>query len=289
MDPPAGLAWTAGQVAKNLGISESTLRTWHRRYGLGPHDTEPGRYRRYQAADVARLRRMLELVSAGTLASEAARLVQGGEPAAVPAARDLDALVEAARSLDTARCAVLLDTAFARRGVVEAWELVCCPALRAVDGEPRDDPALMAVEHALSWALLGALHRLPRLSAAPGTAHALLACAEEEQHTLPLAALAAALAERRRPSRVLGAATPAPTLEQAVVETRPDAVVLWAQRAETANPDVLHALSRHPTLLVAAGPGWDPRQLAGSRRVTTLREALTALERPSGPKVARPP
>ena len=80
MSPPPGpAAWTAGQVARYLGISESTLRTWHRRYGLSPHDAEPGHYRRYQADDIARLRRMVDLIGNGMLASEAARAVQDGQ------------------------------------------------------------------------------------------------------------------------------------------------------------------------------------------------------------------
>ena len=78
--PPGPAAWTAGQVARYLGISESTLRTWHRRYGLSPLDAEPGRYRRYQPGDVARLRRMVDLIGDGMLASEAAREVQAGNP-----------------------------------------------------------------------------------------------------------------------------------------------------------------------------------------------------------------
>jgi DNA-binding transcriptional MerR regulator len=195
VESSASPAWTAGQVARNLGISESTLRTWHRRYGLSPQDAEPGRYRRYRAEDVMRLRRMLDLINRGILASEAARTVQAGDPAAVSPERDMADLGDAARSLDTARCDALLDNILSRRGVVDAWELVCRPALLAVDSHPRNDPALMAAEHALSWALLGSLRRLPRPPAAPGAALVLLACAEGEQHTLPLAALAAA---RRR-------------------------------------------------------------------------------------------
>jgi DNA-binding transcriptional MerR regulator len=277
MDLPAGPAWTAGQVAQDLGISESTLRTWHRRYGLSPQGAQPGRYRHYLPEDVTRLRRMLELIKAGMLASDAARTVQGGEHPAVPPARDLADLVEAARALDTARCDALLAALFARRGVVDAWELVCCPALLAVDTHPRNDPAFVAAEHALSWALLGALHRLPRPPAAPGAALVLLACTEGEQHTLPLAALSAALAEHRLPTRMLGPATPGPSLEQAVLETRPDAVVLWAQRPETAAPGLLRALSRYPVRSVAAGPGWDSRPLAGVAQVSTLRDAVAAL------------
>jgi MerR family transcriptional regulator, light-induced transcriptional regulator len=277
VEPAPGPALTAGQVAQQLGISESTLRTWHRRYGLDPPDAEPGHYRRYRAEDVARLRRMLELVKGGMLASEAARTVQHGESAAVPPARDVADLVAAARALDTEGCGLLLDRLFTRRGAVDAWELVCCPALAAVDGGHGADPAMIAVEHALSWALLGALHRLPRAVPASAAALVLLACTEDEQHTLPLAALSAALAEQRVPSRILGAATPMRSLERAVLETQPDAVVLWAHREETANSGTLRALGRHPVRLIVAGPGWGKRLAAGAQRVTPLRGALDVL------------
>jgi MerR family transcriptional regulator, light-induced transcriptional regulator len=272
-----GTAWTAGQVARNLGISESTLRTWHRRYGLSPPGAQPGRYRRYHPEDVARLRRMVELINLGMLASDAAQSVQGGAARAVPPARDVAELVTAAMALDTVRCDALLDSLFGRRGVVDAWELVCSPALRAVDAHLRDDPVLVAAEHALSWALLGALQRLPRPPTAPGAGLVLLACTESEQHTLPLAALSAALAGRRVPCRMLGAATPARSLERAVLVSRPEAVVLWAQRAETAAHDLLRALSRYPVHRIAAGPGWDTRRLAGARQITDLRGGVAAL------------
>ncbi len=277
MDPRPGPIWTAGQVARDLGISESTLRTWHRRYGLSPDDAQPGRYRRYRPEDVLRLRRMLELIQAGVLASDAARMAAGGEPAAIAPARDVAALVAAARDLDTTRCGLLLDRLFSRRGVVDGWELVCRPALLAVDAHPDNAPAILASEHVLSWALLGALHRVPRPPAAAGAGPVLLACTKDEQHTLPLAALAAALAEHRVPSRMLGAATPGPSLETAVRETRPDAVVLWAQRRETADLGLVRALSGYRVRRVVAGPGWDGRRLAGVDRVATLPAALALL------------
>jgi hypothetical protein len=242
---------------------------------------------------------MVDLIGGGMLASEAARAVQVGEPdpGSQPALPSPDGagpggfepagsgsaemareeIVTAALELDTSRCTSLLDALFARRGVVEAWELVCCPVLWAVDAEPHREPAAIAVEHALSWALLAALHRQPRPPAAPGAALALLACTADDQHTLPLAALAAALGERGHASRVLGARTPALSVERAVAEARPGAVVLWAQLAATAAPGTLQALSRYPVDRIAAGPGWDAGQLAGARLVTSLRGALAAL------------
>ena len=36
-------------VARKLGIAPATLRTWDRRYGIGPANHVPGRHRRYSA------------------------------------------------------------------------------------------------------------------------------------------------------------------------------------------------------------------------------------------------
>ncbi|HLH59798.1 MAG TPA: MerR family transcriptional regulator [Streptosporangiaceae bacterium] len=280
MTTPTGTAWTAGQVARHLGIAESTLRTWHRRYGLGPRGAEPGRYRRYLEEDVARLRRMQDLISLGMLASEAARRVQEDEAGAVPPEQDTADLVAAARALDTDRCRIVLDNVFARRGVVDAWELVSCPALQAVDTDQRQDPDCIDVEHALSWTILAALHRIPRPPVSPDAALVLLACVENEQHTLPLAALSAALAEHRVPSRMLGAATPTQSLVRAVRETRPVNVVLWAQQDETASPQPLRALRPFPVHRIIAGPGWPGRRPPGTRHVRSLHEALAILAGP---------
>ena len=280
MEPGQGAAWTAGQVARHLGIAESTLRSWHRRYNIGPHGREPGRYRRYSEADVARLRRMLELIKLGMLASDAARIVEAGEPEAVSAERDVADLVAAARAADSERCGVVLDNIMTRRGVVEAWETVCRPALAIVDAEQRDDPDCMDIEHALSWAMLGALHRVPRPPIAPGTRAVLLACVESEHHTLPLAALTAALATYRIPVRMLGAATPTQSLVRAVRDVGPAAVVLWSQRPDTAGLRVLQALMPFPLRLLAAGPGWPATGFEGVEGVeylTGLRHALKVL------------
>jgi MerR family transcriptional regulator, light-induced transcriptional regulator len=264
-------------VARHLGIAESTLRSWHRRYGIGPQGSEPGRYRRYGEEDVARLRRMLDLIGLGMLASEAARTVQAGDSEPVPAERDVADLVAAARLSDTERCRIVLDSVLSRRGVVDAWEEVCRSALVAVDADQRTDPDCMDIEHALSWAMLGALHRVPRPPISLDAPLVLLACVEAEHHTLPLAALSAALAGHRILARMLGAATPTPSLVRAVRDTAPGAVVLWAQRADTAGPEVLRALRPYPVRRYIAGPGWPVNPPAGTRYVASLREAVDAL------------
>jgi len=281
MRPPPGSAWTAGQVAKHLGIAESTLRSWHRRYGIGPQGAEPGRYRRYDEEDVARLRRMLDLIGLGMLASEAARTVQAGGSGPVSAERDVADVVAAARAADAERCRNVL----ARRGVVGAWDEVCRAALAAVDDDQRIDPDCMDIEHALSWAMLGALHRVPRPPVSPDAELVLLACIEDEHHSLPLAALAAALATRRVRARMLGAATPTPSLVRAVRETKPGAIVLWSQRLDAATTEVLRALAPYPVRVYIAGPGWPAGQPAGVCHLGSLPEAVDRLATPL-PRVA---
>jgi DNA-binding transcriptional MerR regulator len=48
--PPPGLSVAA--VARRLGVAPATLRTWDRRYGLGPSQHSAGAHRRYSPADV---------------------------------------------------------------------------------------------------------------------------------------------------------------------------------------------------------------------------------------------
>lgn len=264
-----GAVWTAGQVARHLRIAESTLRAWHRRYGVGPHAARAGQYRRYEVHDIARLRRMRDLIDAGTLPSEAARVISADTTAVRPLAEVLSAVLTATRQLDNARCVTLLEDAVADAGVVDVWEQVCRPALRTVDGERID------TEHLLSWAITAMLHRVVRPPAEPARLPVLLACTDTEQHTLGLEALAAALAERRTPVHMLGAAVPTSSLVHAVTTAAPAVVVLWAQRPETARPDAIRALQRFPLRRVTAGPGWPRRRAVGVDHVDSLRAAVT--------------
>ena len=59
-------------VARKLGIAPSTLRTWNRRYGIGPVDHAPGTHRRYSPNDVARLELMRNALLHGATPAAAA-------------------------------------------------------------------------------------------------------------------------------------------------------------------------------------------------------------------------
>jgi transposase-like protein len=52
-------------VARRLGVAPATLRTWARRYGLGPSEHEAGAHRRYTPDDLARLVVMRQLTLEG--------------------------------------------------------------------------------------------------------------------------------------------------------------------------------------------------------------------------------
>ena len=66
---------TVTAVSAKLGVSASTLRTWERRYGLGPGERSAGSHRRYLPEDVARLTHMIELIQSGVTPSDAAAIV----------------------------------------------------------------------------------------------------------------------------------------------------------------------------------------------------------------------
>lgn len=68
--PPPRL--TVAAVARRLGVAPATLRTWDRRYGIGPGEHEPGRHRRYSADDLARLELMQHALLRGASPADAA-------------------------------------------------------------------------------------------------------------------------------------------------------------------------------------------------------------------------
>jgi MerR family transcriptional regulator, light-induced transcriptional regulator len=136
------------------------------------------------------------------------------------------------------------------------------------------------VEHALSESLLGVLHgvcaAMPR---ARNSRPVLLGCAEGDQHTLPLHALAASLAQERIGTRMLGVGLPAESLAAAVRRSGPAVVFLFA-RLPVGDPRVLDELPRQrpaPRMLVG-GCGWDDLPLPASvGRTDSLGHAVEAV------------
>lgn len=306
---------TAGTVARRLGIAVTTLRTWHQRYGLGPSRHESGRHRRYTEEDLARLEVMRRLTAEGVPAAEAARFASrapvsdgaGSGPPSSPSqvahvsSDDLDVdldgrhggghsialgyaapaargLATAAMRLDAPAMRELITQSIAEVGVIQAWTDLLVPVLVGVGERYAATGRYIEVEHLLSRSVSEALGAVTRPVAYGVSPQVLLACADEEQHSLPLEALAAALAERGAACRLLGARVPTAALVDAVARTGPLAVVLWSQLPATGQPGQLHTLMagvRHAMLLIAAGPGWRRDALpAGAVAPNSLDDAV---------------
>ena len=316
---------SVGAAAGRLGVAPATVRSWERRYGLGPGGRSHGGHRRYTEADLNRLLQMQELVNRGQSPAAAARVVlseqrpsttaesvasradrpaprrpsQGGGPGgrvlAVPGASpEVRGLARAASRLDADAAAGQIGDLLVSRGVTHTWNEVLRPVLVSVG--VRWVRAGVDVEHVLSEAVMEALRAyrafLPR--PVPGRP-VLLACAPHEQHTLPLHALAAGLAERRVPLRLLGGRVPTAALGSAARRTGAGAVFLWRHcfhehgtpadpvLPEPAEPDELAELagltrSRPARRLVVGGLAWRQSPLpAGARYAPDLDTAIQLL------------
>lgn len=314
---PFVVGLSTGAVARRLGVSPTTLRSWDRRYGLGPAARQDGRHRRWTPADVAVLDEMCRLTAAGVPPAEAARAVLDRSTATAPAPDlaptrptppasalrrpghdgalplgdvrlECRGLSRAAVRLDGPAMDELLGAFVEGYGLVSAWENVMMPTLRAVGRKwASAGDKYVEVEHLLSWHISSALRRVPaapplRTAAGP----VLLACVPGEQHTLPIEALTAALAELGLPTRMFGAAVPVTALDEAARRTGPRAVVLWSQSRSTASRPLAQHIAagswgvkgaRHSPEVVLAGPGWAGPPPPGPARVHGLREAVVTL------------
>ena len=197
-------------------------------------------------------------------------------PGASPAARGL---ARAVLALDENWISEVILAALARDGSVRTWEELLLPVLSGLGTRYEHTGTCIEAEHLLSMAIIAAFSR--RAADLPGQVEhraVLLASAQGEQHSLPLYALAAALAERGIDSRMLGSDLPYSALAAAVRRTGPGVVFLWSQVPATGDPVVLPDLSpRRPgARLILGGPGWDRDRIpASARLVGTLSEAVS--------------
>ncbi|MFF5095313.1 MULTISPECIES: MerR family transcriptional regulator [Actinosynnema] len=282
------MLWSPGAVARMLAISPTTLRTWDRRYGLGPSTRQEGKHRRYSAEDVGRLRRMVALTGQGVAPASAAAMALAepvaGEPeradepvqrAEEVTAAERRGFARAATGLDAPLMVRLASELIQRHGVVRAWDCALVPFLVAAGERAAADARGVEVEHLATASISRALlmhaqaadrERLP----------VLLACAPEEQHSLPLDALAAALAERGCASRNLGARVPPTALLDAAALLSPVAVMVWAHAEAQAGATPIAELVRTGRTVLVGGPGWRSVP-AGSRYVGSLNEAIDTI------------
>lgn len=292
--PHTALTWSVGGVAERLDLAPSTLRTWDRRYGIGPSQRTEGGHRRYDEVDIQRVRLMAQLTGRGVPAGTAARVATSVDAAGLASAlapntptttgahpgahSAVEAIVSSAAALDADGLARIYQRVTRESDLVSAWTSVLAPALRKI-GERWSDGSLgVDSEHLASELLVTELRSLTRANRARvgGRREVVLASADEEQHYLPLVAVEAELSLQGIGCLFLGPRVPVEALIDLVGRSTPPVVFLWASITRPATDPLWTALSsiERPLTLVIGGPGW-PEDLTTASPTVTLKRAAT--------------
>ena len=295
---PGTESLTVAAVARRLGVAPATLRTWDRRYGLGPSEHTLGEHRRYNGADLARLTLMRKLVIAGVSPAEAAQraLAFDGEVSAdviensvtsdVEVREELvETLIRAARAYDRNFIEELLRSELSARGIANTWNEVLVPLLFLIGDEWAETGTGIEIEHLVSEIIKRLLQEANSSVQNPINARpVLLACIGEEMHSLALYALGAALSERNIATQFLGARTPIEAVSAVVKRSAPPAIFLWAQLNKNGNYDLLAEIPniRPAPRVVLGGPGWSKNAAKSAVLVGDLIDACEEISRAVG-------
>jgi len=285
---------TVAAVARRIGVAPATLRTWDRRYGLGPSTHEAGEHRRYCPSDLAKLTMMRRLITTGLSPSDAAEKAKAHEGLIeIETLVDtfqvreelVDTLFRAANALDKVFIEKVLRKDIAEHGIIESWSEVIVPLLFLVGDDWATTGTGIEVEHVLSEILKKILlENVDSIDKPINARPVLLASVGEELHCLALYALRAALAEKHIETFFLGARTPFEAIETMVKRAAPPAVFLWAQLSQNCDPKFFQDIPsiRPAPRIIVGGPGWDNDVCSDVTVVTDLTRACDEIERAVG-------
>ena len=285
---------TVAAVARRLGVAPATLRTWDRRYGLGPSSHEAGEHRRYCPGDLAKLTLMRRLITTGVAPSDAAEKAKEHKGAVTieklvdnfEVREELvDSLHRASKSLDKLFVETVLRKDIAEYGIIASWTEVIVPLLFLVGDEWEADGSGIEVEHMLSEIIKRILREgIAEIKKPVNAQPVLLAAVGEEMHSLALHALAAALAEKQIETFFLGARTPLEAISGMIKRSAPPAVFLWAQLSKNCDPKFFEELPsvRPAPRVILGGPGWDPEICTNVVVAQDLSHACAEIERAVG-------
>lgn len=209
-----GLQLGVSAVARRLGVAPATLRTWDRRYGVGPSGHSSGSHRRYAPGDVRRLEFMQHFLVLGAGPAEAARLALAAPadttaPASNPApaaptrtaaanlvvvdndapmattgrrsplplrgaSRRAHGLARAVLALNGDTTVRLLHDSIHDTGVITTWDDVARPVLRALADRWSRTGAGIELEHLLTEALTTVMARVTMATPPPTSARPIL-------------------------------------------------------------------------------------------------------------------
>ena len=285
---------TVAAVARRICVAPATLRTWDRRYGLGPSSHEAGEHRRYCPTDLAQLTMMRRLIISGVAPADAAIRAKAhtGSVAVENLVEEfevredvVDSLHRAAKSLDKNFVETLLRKDIADNGVIASWTEVIVPLLFLVGDEWAATGTGIEVEHMLSEIIKRLLREgVAQIKEPVNAQPVLLASVGEELHCLAIHALAAALAEKKIETFFLGARTPLEAISGMVKRAAPPAVFLWAQLEQNSDPKYFTDLPvvRPAPRVIVGGPGWDEKECSEVVIAQDLTHACAEIERAVG-------
>ena len=292
------LGLTVAAVARRLGVAPATLRTWDRRYGLGPTEHNAGDHRRYSREDLARLTYMRRLVIAGVTPFDAAKRALSQTPQISPVLIEQDRMIRedlievlwrATQSFDDLYIETVIRKELNISGVVTTWEQVLIPLLALAGDEweqsEKNRNALIAAEHFIVDILRKLfIERQLKLNDAVNDRPVLLASVSRERHTLPLAVTAAALAERKIRCQSLGAESPGEVIAEVFKKVAPPAIFIWAQIPENVDHELVDKLPilRPAPRIVLAGPGWLGREIPRTVMCDDLSTVLDEISQAVG-------
>ncbi|MCS4483914.1 MerR family transcriptional regulator [Gleimia sp. 6138-11-ORH1] len=132
---PAPLTLTA--VSQKLGVSASTLRTWERRYGLGP-EREIGAHRRYSVSEFELIQTVVELVRSGISPADACQSVRNAAELykATHQTVGLECLIRHTEDGNYTALHADLDILITRDGILRTWTDFIQPALVKFQTDP---------------------------------------------------------------------------------------------------------------------------------------------------------
>jgi DNA-binding transcriptional MerR regulator len=220
-----------------VGVPETSLRAWERRYGLLAPQRSSGGFRIYSDEDAERVAVMLRGLEQGLSAAEAAHAALNAAPAPsgsapgqrLTAARER--LIDAVRRYDEAAVHGVLDEVLAAFGLEPFLTKLILPALEEIGRRWEQGELEVSMEHFAS--------NLPG-----------------EHHDISLIAFGLILRTYGWRIVFLGADTPIETVQQAITATQPTVTVLAGFTAERleAEAAAVRRLARR-TAVVVSGPG----------------------------------
>lgn len=268
---------TVATVARRLGVAPATLRTWDRRYGLGPSHRSAGSHRRYTTHDVARLVLMRRLTVQGLSPAEAARVARGattpeavglgdlGVSAVHDEANVAEIIVHAALAGDHLDCQLRVLASRGQRDLLTWWLEVIQPArrylaARPVVSTPGSDPGAVLDNAVLS---VLAEFRLARKVPPAAPVQVLVIPPTGERLTLTSHGLAAALEEAGAGVRVVVDGPDQAGLDALLTDFRPIAVLM---HSKSLRPDLgamaeVHAAHEQTEIFLAVRRGADADML----------------------------